>query len=100
MNILLAVILLIILFFIIRFMYFCHRDFFVSYLMLEDKNASPVRNIDRYYLLNKKQRDCINKNDKNYLTDVSEIMFSKGDAKDIYDFTQVNKDNTNSYGFW
>ena len=104
MNVLLAVVLLIILFFIIRFMYFCHKDFFISYYMLEDKNLGPLRNIDRYYLLNKRQRDHVNLKDKNYLPDVSEIMFKNStrneDVKDIYDFTKVNCHSANSYGFW
>ena len=37
------------------------------------------------------------------MPDVSEIMFKKKhdeDVKDIYDYTKVNKDSVNGYGFW
>lgn len=104
MKIILAIILLIILFFVIRFMFFCHRDFFVGYSMLKDDYSQYPFKLDNYYTLNKKQRDKINRCDKNYLTDVSEIMFKNRkrnvDIKDIYNYTGVDNSASNSYGFW
>lgn len=96
------IVLLIVLFFVIRFMAICHRDFFVGHNKLVKKQINyPF--IDPYYLLTKKQRAFVDKDDTNILRDVSELMFrdirlDKGVVKTIYDIPK--SEIINKMGFW
>ena len=84
------IVVLIVLFFVIRFMAICHRDFFIGHNKIVKKQIKyPF--IDPYYLLSKKQRAFVDKDDTHILRDVSELMFrnirpDKGVVKTIYDY--------------
>jgi len=102
MNVIIIIVLLIILFFVIRFMSICHKDFFVGCNKIVEDVGIDYPFIDPYYLLTKNQREFVDKDDKNILRDVNELMFknsNKGIVKDIYDMTKVNT-GINKMGFW
>ena len=102
MNSILVIVFIILFFFIIKFICVCHKEYFISNSMINDTIKYP-NNIDKYYLLNKKSRTCVDSNDKNIIRDVSEIIDSyrnSDEVYDIYDMSSVGSDNKFNMGFW
>jgi hypothetical protein len=104
MNSILVIVFIILFFFVIKFIYVCHKEYFISGSMIKDNIIDRYpNNIDKYYLLNKKERSCVDINDKNIIRDVSEIIDSdRNNDKDydIYDRTSVCSSNKYNMGFW
>ena len=102
MNINLVLVIIILFFFVIVFICKCHKEYFLSRSMIKDDiDDIYPNNIYNYYILIKKSY-CIDKDDKNILRDVSEIIDSDRnmDINDIYDITSISKDKRYNMGFW
>lgn len=99
-------ILIVIFYFVFKFMKICHESFIdVNYNSIVKDYIKPIDNynLNKSFIIKKKMRDKLNNCEKNRnLRDVNELMFyDKDDYSDIYDFTEIkNREYKNKLCFW